>query len=134
MQTHFKMPEIKIGTLVLFYVGADRTQVPAAAMVTGIGQRNVILSVFQPNTYNLLIRDGVRHMNDPDLNHNADIREMGGWDYTDDYKLLLELKEKVSYLMSQDVPLETDHELVTAAKEGAKRGPGRPRKEEAASA
>jgi hypothetical protein len=128
----FVMPEIRVGTVVLFYVGADRNQVPQAAMVTGVGHRNLVLSVFAPNTYNLLIRDGVRHMHDPDLLHNVDTREMGGWDYTHEHRMLIELQEKVKYLMAQDVPMDPEKRSPTDEEPEKKRGPGRPRKEETA--
>jgi hypothetical protein len=81
----FKMPPAQLGDIVMFFPMADRpsgTQNTGhVAIVTAIGIDSLNLNVLAPNNHNLMIRDGVRHMDDPKCQH-PELRMQGGWDYT----------------------------------------------------
>lgn len=75
----FQMPKIEPGMTVVYYqpYQLDAAK-PTIGFVVEVSQRNI--RVYVP--VNGLIRDGVRHIDDPRLRINADHRENGAWDYT----------------------------------------------------
>lgn len=82
----------KVGDVVLWYPGSDRLQQPSAAVVTrdGNGGSTICLNVMDPSTTAMLIRDGVRHLDD-NRSRTEFGREVGAWDYTARDKQLDEL-------------------------------------------
>ncbi len=83
-----KLPPLpSVGQIVCWYAGSDRNQDPHAAVVTSVGGDSVCVSIFDKSSYNLQIRDGVRHLDDERSRKDYG-REVGAWDYTDRDKLL----------------------------------------------
>jgi hypothetical protein len=95
-QQRFTMPHVEIGDMVIWYpdgVRANNSEEMAhAAIVTKIGYDSLNLNVCSPSSYNFMIRDGVRHLDDPKAVH-PDLRSQGGWDFTPATKRL-KLMEK----------------------------------------
>jgi hypothetical protein len=74
-----KKPEI--GDIVLWFDHADKSSSPHPAIVTAIGMQNcVCLNIFDPTRFNTVIRDGVRHIDDPDA-QREELKSAGGWDF-----------------------------------------------------
>jgi hypothetical protein len=94
----FVMPEVEVGQDVWWYAQGDLGQPPCAAKVTGVGQGSLCLSIFQPASYNLAIRDGVRHVTDPRRRDSPDVLESGLWDYTDRDKKRVEMERRIQAL------------------------------------
>jgi hypothetical protein len=86
----FRMPAVEIGQIVLWYAHADTNVPPLAGLVTQVNPGNVHLNCADVKTYNFLVRDGVKHVNDPSL-RETERKEQGGWDYTPRDKLINEL-------------------------------------------
>lgn len=74
-------PEVMVGDVVHWYPDDAIDQKPFAAVVSAMGMRAVTLSIFNPQSYNLMVRDGVRHRNDPGL-RTEDMVEAGVWEHT----------------------------------------------------
>lgn len=89
-QQQYRMPAAEVGLPVLWYPGGDRNQQPAAAVVTAIGFDTLNLNLMMPQTYTMLIRDGVRHIDDKRAK-TPELAENGAWDYAPWYKRLLKL-------------------------------------------
>lgn len=85
------MPHAEIGDMVIWYPDGVRAnnneEMAHAAIVTKIGYETLNLNVCSPSSYNFMIRDGVRHLDDPKAVH-PDLRSQGGWDYTPAHKRL----------------------------------------------
>lgn len=77
----YKMPEVEPGMFVYWYPGGEKSRIPHTAIVTALGFDSLCLSIVDQNSHNLLIRDGVRHMDDPRA-RATEMFENGGWDYT----------------------------------------------------
>jgi hypothetical protein len=85
----YRMPAISIGAIVLWYPNGARSVPPLPAIVTRINPRSLGLSIFAPDTHNLMLRDGVRHLDDPEFRKDpVRMGEEGGWDYTEESKAL----------------------------------------------
>lgn len=87
----YAMPQANPGMQILWYKKGvvDRTSVEVAYMLHTGARTAVICSMTGRRV------DAVRHVDDPKLQLNADQRENGAWDYTDDYKEMLRFKLEV---------------------------------------
>lgn len=85
----FRMPLVKVGTIVLWYpsgsASTDPQAGPLAAIVVRVNSRSVALNIVSAENHNFLLREGARHVSDPELKRDA-VREEGAWDYTDQDK------------------------------------------------
>ena len=73
----FRPPRPARGQQVLYYPHASRSDQPEVAFVRAVGQRSLVLNINgQP-------RDGVKHIDDPRLELNADQRADGAWDFAE---------------------------------------------------
>lgn len=110
----YVMPPVRHGQVVAWYPPTGR-QEPESAIVIRVAPRNVHLS-----TATRGVREAVRHVSDPKLRLNPEQREMGAWDYTDDYKTQLQefqqIREHIAALQRQVNVLVTQ----------AARGPSEP--------
>lgn len=91
MATEYKPPVPELNDDVLWYPepGAE----PQAAKVTRVGILTITVNILDPATYNLRIRDGVRHVSDPALARlSEEVRQQGVWDWTPRMKRLIELE------------------------------------------
>lgn len=100
------MPDVELGQIVLWYEGASRGVKPRAAIVSQVnGQRrdgrlearSVALNLIEPNLHNMPLREGVRHVEDPDIGE-SDRTEAGAWAYTPQTMRLMELERKLAEL------------------------------------
>lgn len=93
-----------VGDVVHWYPGSDRNQEPHAAVVSRAGEAvTVCVNVIDPGTYNMLIRDGVRHIDDP-RSRTDHGKEAGAWDWTPRDKRIEALLEA----LEEAAPPETD--------------------------
>lgn len=77
----YKMPAVKAGMIVRWFPSGTRTaRNPDIAQVKKVSERSVVLVL----SYGQQI-DTVRHVDDPKLTLNADQRETGAWDYTEEH-------------------------------------------------
>ena len=74
----YRMPQVELGDTVYWFPGATTTLDPHVAIVTGVGGRCVNVNLLVPNSYNMGIRDGVRHCSDPGAKA-PELQESGGW-------------------------------------------------------
>ncbi len=86
----------KVGDVVLWYSGSNKSLDPIAAVVTRAesGTSTVNLSLIDENNTSLLIRDGVRHLDDP-RSRTEHGRKNGAWDFTPRDRLLDQLLEQL---------------------------------------
>lgn len=77
----WQMPAVEVGSVVLWYPDGDVGLAPCAAIVTARYPRTVALSICAPNNYNFLLRDSVRHRDDPEKVDEEMTRE-GVWEHT----------------------------------------------------
>lgn len=90
----WKVPEVNVGDLVHWYPDDSLGQKPFAAIVNSVGIRSSVgLSIVHPQSYNLMIRDGVRHRQDP-LVKADDLAENGFWEHTPMTQMLHDLMGK----------------------------------------
>lgn len=79
----YKMPEVHLGQTVIWYDGGNIADRPFAAIVVGVGSETVSLAIVPAGSHNLMVRDGVRHVGDP--NRRAiKIEDAGAWDHTNE--------------------------------------------------
>lgn len=98
--TTYKMPPADVGQAVYWYIDGRAQGEPYPALVTRRANRGVDtvgLAVMTPDSRLFMLREGVRHCDDPRLKE-AERVESGCWDYTDRDKklqgLLLSLETK----------------------------------------
>ncbi len=77
----FDMPRVSVGTIVLWYPDGSQVMEPLAAIVTRVHVRSLCLNIFSEGNYNMMVRDGVRHIKDPDL-AKENVRQDGAWGHT----------------------------------------------------
>jgi len=78
----YQMPQPHLGAPVIYYqTGVKDRRRAQVGYVLQAGHRNVTLML--PNGQR---QDAVRHIEDPKLALNADQRESGAWDFTDEHK------------------------------------------------
>jgi hypothetical protein len=82
----------QVGDVVHWFPGSDRNQEPKAAVVSKAGATALCVNVIDSGTFNFLIRDGVRHVDDP-RSRTEEGRKSGAWDFTPRDKKLDELLE-----------------------------------------
>jgi hypothetical protein len=114
----YERPKVDVGQIVYWYMAAGSE--PFAAIVTSMGARNLGLSIFGPGYSDMMTRDGVLHVSDPNADDSVD-NDSGLWDYapTDPRRDGIRKSPR------------TDSKAESSA--SVKRGPGRPRKTELAS-
>lgn len=82
-------PYVEVGMSVLWYPdGTPRNGQPA--IVSDLGMDSVCLNIITPSNYNFIIRDGVRHVDDPQA-RSQDMMDTGAWDHTPFTKKLIDL-------------------------------------------
>ena len=89
----FVSPVAELGDIVYWYDTPDSQ--PQPAVVTNIGVKSLCVNIFDPSTYNMRIRDGVRHRKDPEA-RRPEMRESGCWDYTPRMRRAMELETLLS--------------------------------------
>jgi len=95
--SEFTAPRCTVGMQVLWYRNGlrDRTSVEVAYML----HNGVRTSTIHASTGRRV--DAVRHIDDPKLQLNADQRETGAWDFTEDYKETLAFRERVTAKLAE---------------------------------
>jgi hypothetical protein len=73
--------DLQVGMLVNWYADGDPNQDPLPAMVTRVGIDSCCVNIFDCASYNMRIRDGVRHLTNPRC-RREELRESGAWDFT----------------------------------------------------
>lgn len=98
------LPSVQVGDHVYWYPGGQTSEEPYAAVVTavGLGGQTLNLNLFDPLSYNLRIRDGVRHVSDPRC-REVEFREQGCWDLTPREKEYRALKRQVQELLHRSL-------------------------------
>lgn len=92
--SQWKHPEVEVGDVVHWYPDDAEDQKPFAAIVSSVGIRGTLcLSIINPNSYNFMVRDGVRHRGDP-FAKTDDLRENGFWQHTPKTNRLLDAMAK----------------------------------------
>lgn len=84
----------EIGSLVLWYPYGQKSNQPLPAIVTSVGLSGLLLNIFMQNSYNMACREGVRHIDDPELARYDD-REAGAWDWSPQTKELYDLRQSM---------------------------------------
>lgn len=95
-KTPYRMPSVELGDMVYWYP-AGNTNDPTSAVVTRLGHDNLNMNLFTPASYSMPIRDGVRHVSDPNNSVEANIE--GRWDFTPKHKRLEQLEARVTQLL-----------------------------------
>lgn len=95
----YEMPAVEVGQLVIWFPTGAKSNDGLPAIVTNVHARTVALSVFSLNTYNLLLRDGVRHVGDP-TSRQTELMESGAWDHTAAHRRLLDLDQRLEALQA----------------------------------
>jgi hypothetical protein len=91
MSEPYKMPQVHVGQVVLWYHDRTRSGGCAPAIVTQAGDRALGLIMFPTDSRAGTPRSGVRHWSDPDL---ATMQPDGGvWDDTAETRWLLDVLE-----------------------------------------
>ena len=93
----FKAPKAKFGQPVAYYINGvkDTSRKPELGWVIRTGERTIHLYVVSA-TGGTLVRESVRHIDDPKLQLNADQRESGAWDFTDYDKEQTALRDEMN--------------------------------------
>ena len=104
----FDMPVPVLGTTVRWYQsGLAESRPPGVGTVIRVFHRS--LSILLPSGVRM---DAVRHINDPKLQLNADQRECGSWDFTEDvYQRAAwekKIEERLSAIEASDSPAEEE--------------------------
>lgn len=91
MSSNFTQPPVTLGQIVLWRY--DSTSKPSPAIVNQVGDRNLSLSIFTPDSSTPLLRNGVYHVSDPLGRREGNI-DAGVWDYRDEDKAKSALVKK----------------------------------------
>lgn len=94
---NWKAPKAEVGMTVLYYNQGDLDSKPIVATVLKAGSRTVNLVT----VVGRMGCDSVMHKNDPRAKPNSDLAKNGLWDFTDDYKQTVVLREQVISLTSK---------------------------------
>lgn len=73
-----KVIEPQLGQIVWWYTDGDRHTEPKAAVVTKVGQCTLNVNILDPASYNFVIQDGVRHLEDPAC-RREELKSSGAW-------------------------------------------------------
>jgi len=95
--TQYKMPTARLGECLWFHTPGEEAM---PATITQVGGRSVMVSIHAPDNRGHLVRDGVRHVNDPEL-ASMPAHDSGCWDYTAYQRDVLALKDRFSELEIQ---------------------------------
>lgn len=87
----FVMPSVKLGLAVSWFANGLRSGPYQVAFVIRVSHRNVHLVTATRGIF-----EAVRHIDDPKLQLNADQRESGAWDFTDDHKYRIQEMTKLT--------------------------------------
>lgn len=79
----YTMPTALLGPCLWYHA---KNEEPMLGMITQTGYRSVMVSILAPDNRGLLVKDGVRHLSDPDLFNMPEHKE-GCWDYVEEAKL-----------------------------------------------
>lgn len=99
----------EIGSLVLWYPYGQRTNQPLPAIVTSVGLSGLLLNIFMQNSYNMACREGVRHIDDPEL-AKYDDKEAGAWDWSANTKELYDLRQGMRDMVASARQREPDEQ------------------------
>ncbi len=77
-ETLFKQPAAEVGMPVLWFPYGDNANGVFPATVVKVNNQTLTLAVMTPDSLNLLVKEGVRHMSDPQA-RQAELRDQGGW-------------------------------------------------------
>ncbi len=80
----FDPPEALLGDTVFWFPGGSVNEPPEVAVVAAVGHDALALSIFSPYVDRMVLKDGVRHVDDPRAK-SVELREAGGWCQRDDY-------------------------------------------------
>lgn len=69
-----------VGQMVWWFPGGRANEEPFAAVVTRVGNSSLNLNIFDPFSYNMRIRDGVRHVSEAEASRH-EVGEEGAWDW-----------------------------------------------------
>lgn len=93
----FQAPEVLIGQPVAYYpLAITNSRAPSMGTVVWVGQNNRIIRIVEVDQHGrTLVREAVRHINDPKLKLNEDQREAGAWDFTPFYKAECAIRDDI---------------------------------------
>ena len=91
---HFDMPPVQLGDTVFWLPGGDVAERPHAAFVTAVDSDSVALAITGPLIERFMVRDGVRHVDDPRA-RSDDVQQNGGWCHRDDYLTRPDVPERM---------------------------------------
>lgn len=96
-----KHDRAEIGDSVWWWPDKDRSRTPCSAVVTAVTPFALNLCIHQPDTYNHICKDGVRHIDDT-KDCSPQQLEGGVWDHSNKTKRLFALEaEQGSFLPSK---------------------------------
>ena len=98
----FTMPKPSRGQPILWFADANKHATPEVGFVREIGHSSLVVYVGGAAL------DSVRHINDPRLKQNAHQRENGAWDFPENERDIVSLKERVAKLESLVAQLQED--------------------------
>lgn len=96
MSGEYLMPAVRVGDLVDYYPDANYAD-PNPALVLAVDEQTVNLSVFVRDSWNSQPVPHARHRSDPSL-QKMDVAAGGAWDYLDQHREGLALRETVRHL------------------------------------
>ena len=82
---------------VMWYPDGDLDQTPHPAKIVGLGNTSVCLAIFEPDNHNLILRDGVKHVDDKTIRPNERI-DQGLWEHTQFHKEFLGMRKRIEKL------------------------------------
>lgn len=107
MSEDYKMPEVCVGTPVLYY-NADGSGDPVTALVVGVGNTTVDLACIHPGSRNVSPQSGVCHKSDPSRQKRIlDEQSNGFWDYTPERNRLAVLAERIASIAAEVAKMRT---------------------------
>lgn len=87
--TDWQPPRVRVGDIVLFSRDLRGFTDPTAAVVTGVGDTTISVSVFTPN--GIVWQHSVHHKDDPAIHGDHGWDELGAWDLSDMTKAIYAL-------------------------------------------
>ena len=95
----YVMPRAAVNTPIVWYPYGETHRPGMPGVICEVGERTMSCSIFLPQKVSVMYKDGVRHLSDPDAKREEFI-ESGCWDYSEQTKLLMELRAKMERLES----------------------------------
>jgi hypothetical protein len=93
-------PEVEVGQVVHWFHDQGNDQLPYAAIVSAIGMRSITCNISMPDNYNFMVRDGVRHRDDPAA-REGDVKDAGCWTHTDATLQLQDMRKAIRALQDR---------------------------------